>query len=60
MTPPRSAPTPVLAVMTGATSATERKLIEEWVATSDRGRGVTKVIDAESGLAEELPSMPTR
>jgi glycerol-3-phosphate O-acyltransferase len=54
MTPPRSAPTPVLAVMTGATSATERKLIEEWVATSDRGRGVTKVIDAESGLAEEL------
>lgn len=54
MTPLRSTPTPVLAVMTGGTSATERKLIDEWVATSDEGRGVTKVIDAESGLADEL------
>lgn len=54
MTPPRSTPTPVLAVMTGATSATERKLIEDWVATSDEGRGVTKIVDAESGLSAEL------
>lgn len=54
MTPPRSASAPVLAIMTGGTSATERRLIEEWVATSDEGRGVTKVIDAESGLADEL------
>lgn len=50
----RSAPTPVLAVMAGGTSATERRLIDEWVATSDEGRGVTKVVDAESGLAGEL------
>jgi glycerol-3-phosphate O-acyltransferase len=54
MTPPRSAPTPVLAVMAGPTSATERRLIDEWVASSDEGRGVTKVVDAESGLADEL------
>ena len=54
MTPSRSAPAPVLAVMAGGTSATERKLIEDWVATSDEGRGVTKVIDAESGLTDAL------
>ena len=40
--------------MAGGTSATERRLIEDWVASSDEGRGVTKVLDAESGLAEEL------
>lgn len=54
MTPPRSTPTPVLALMSGGASPTERRLIEEWVASSDEGRGVTKVID-EAGLAEELP-----
>lgn len=48
------AATPVLALLPGGASATERKLIDEWIATSDEGRGVTKVIDAESGLAEEL------
>ncbi|MCA1781790.1 MAG: glycerol-3-phosphate 1-O-acyltransferase [Intrasporangiaceae bacterium] len=54
MTPARSEPTRVLAVMAGGTTATERKLIDEWIATSDDGRGVTKVLDAESGLADEL------
>ena len=54
MTPPRSTPTPVLALMSGGASPTERRLIEEWAASSDQGRGVTKVID-EVGLADELP-----
>ncbi|KAB7745136.1 glycerol-3-phosphate 1-O-acyltransferase [Nostocoides sp. F2B08] len=54
MTPPRSTPTPVLALMSGGASPTERRLIEEWAASSDEGRGVTKVID-EVGLAAELP-----
>lgn len=49
-----TAATPVLALLPGGASATERKLIEEWIATSDDGRGVAKVIDVEDGLAEEL------
>ncbi|MDO5502738.1 MAG: glycerol-3-phosphate 1-O-acyltransferase [Actinomycetia bacterium] len=44
----------MLAVVPGSTSAPERKLIEEWAATSDEGRGVTKIVDADSGLADEL------
>lgn len=46
--------TPVLAILPGGASATERKLIDEWIATSDEGRGVAQVVDAEHGLAEEL------
>ncbi|MBC7308684.1 MAG: glycerol-3-phosphate 1-O-acyltransferase [Tetrasphaera sp.] len=46
--------TPVLAILPGGATATERKLIEDWIARSDEGRGVTKVVEAENGLAEEL------
>ena len=49
-----TAATPVLAILPGGASATERRLIDEWIATSDDGRGVAKVVDAENGLAEEL------
>ncbi|NLJ53230.1 MAG: glycerol-3-phosphate 1-O-acyltransferase [Intrasporangiaceae bacterium] len=51
---PTASSIPVIAVTPGGTTSTERKLIEEWVAGSDEGRGITTVLDAESGLAEEL------
>lgn len=50
----RSASTPVIAVVPGRTTATERQLIDDWIATSDRGRGVSKVLPADAKLAEEL------
>lgn len=52
--PLNSSSTPVIAVTTGGTTSTERKLIEEWVATSDEGRGISTVLEADATLPEEL------
>src|SRR5690606_31990104 len=50
----RSANTPVLAVTPGDATPTERRLIDEWIATSDEGRGITKVLDADASMGDEL------
>ncbi len=49
-----SASTPVIAVVPGRTTSADRQLIDDWVASSDHGRGVTKVVPADSSLADEL------
>ncbi|HHU09196.1 MAG TPA: glycerol-3-phosphate 1-O-acyltransferase [Intrasporangiaceae bacterium] len=50
----RSAHAPVLALIPADTTATERRLIDDWVATSDDGRGVARVLTADEDLADEL------